>query len=476
MNKNSNKLISLLVTLDRPQRKKCGLLLQSPYFNRSPDLYDLFLELSRRLEKDLSIEKTAIWKGVWGKRKYNDVRFRKYCSDLLKLVEEFAIQEELEGSAMVKDRLRLAAMNRLKASKQLEGIMRNWESSMAQIAEELPENGEKYLTLFQLERQYFEIARFDSRTQDRSNLEEIMRNLDIFYISEKLYAYNSANSTAFARYHKYKIDLIEPIVEFLRNNPDLLSQPTIATQYYNYLIELEPEEEEHYFAFKDLLFQLSDDTNSINLQHLYQTALNYSSRKINAGDPAYMREYLDVYRHGLAQEAVFENGALPPQHFKNSIATALRLGDFDWAWEYIQNYKDRIPKEYRDNAVNLNLATFYFYQKDYNKAMDYLRDVEYEDVTYNLNAKSMLLAIYYETDEFDALDSLFDAILAYLSRHKEIPANYKKYFRNLVSVTRKMTRIIPGDKKAVEKLSKEVESTKEIASLNWVKEKLVELA
>jgi hypothetical protein len=261
----------------------------------------------------------------------------------------------------------------------------------------------------------------------------------------------------------------------LRNNPDLLSQPSIATQYYNYLIELEPEEETHYFAFKDLLFQLSDDTNSINLQHLYQTALNYSSRKINAGDPAYMREYLDVYRHGLAQEAVFENGALPPQHFKNSIATALRLGDFDWAWEYIQNYKDRIPKEYRDNAVNLNLATFYFYQKDYNRAMDYLRDVEYEDVTYNLNAKSMLLAIYYETDEFDALDSLFDAILAYLSRHKEIPANYKKYFRNLVSVTRKMTRIIPGDKKAVEKLSQEVESTREIASLNWVKEKLVEL-
>lgn len=466
-----------MITFDREMVKKCSQFLASPYFNRSKDLQLYFTELARRIEKKLTLDKEVVWKSVWKGKPFNDVRFRKFSSDLLKLLEKFVVQEELEHSSMIQTRLRLAAFNRLRSAKQVEGVLRNWEKDIVRINEEIPESGEKYLALFHLERQYFEMSRFDSRTQDRSNIETIMRHLDVFYISEKLVAYNSAKSTYFARSHQYNIAFIEPIISFIKANDQYLEYPSIAMHYYNYLIELEPDVEEHYQAFKSLLLNTTAAFEVSDLQRLYQTVLNYSSRKLNMGNNKYLKEYLDVYRHGLEKEIVFEKGQLDPLQFKNTILIALRNGDFDWVKSYIEDYQDRIPEKYRDNAVNFNLATYHFYKKDYNKAMDYLRDVEYENVTYNLNAKSMLLAIYYETDEFDALDSLFDAILAYLTRHKEIPTNYKKYFRNLVSVTRKMTRIIPGDKKAVDKLKAEVEGMKTaIASLKWVREKLAELA
>lgn len=476
MNKNSNKLISLLGSLDPRQRKQCAKFIASPYFNRNEDMQLLFNELSRRLSKDLSTQKEVIWKSTWKKRQYDDVRFRKYCSDLLKLIEAYVIQDELEHSPIVREKLWLSSVNRLKAKKQTEGALRNWQKQMNALQEKLPENAEKYLHLFSFEKLKFVLSNYDSRTQERSNIEQIMINLDTFYITEKLLAFNNANSTAFARQHNYKIDFIEQIIKFIDDNTSFLDRPAIAMQYFNFKIEKFPEIEENYYKFKENLLVYSEEFSKPFLHNLFQTALNYCSRKINSGNVKYIAEYLDVYKNGLAKEAVFEGDKLNPIQFKTTVLLALRQGDYTWAKNYIENYQDRIPLAYRENAVNLNLATFYFYQKDYDRAMGYLRDVEYENVIYNINAKIMLLAIYYETDEFDALESFFDSFQAYLNRHKEIPKNYKTPVRNLMSITRKMTRVIPGDKKAVEKLRKEVEETKAIASLNWVREKLDELA
>jgi hypothetical protein len=122
--------------------------------------------------------------------------------------------------------------------------------------------------------------------------------------------------------------------------------------------------------------------------------------------------------------------------------------------------------------VNYNSATLYFYQKNYDKALDFLRDVEYENTTYNLNAKTMLLAIYYETEEDIALDSLFDSITAYLNRHKELPVTAQQAFRNLVSFTRRLTRLLPGDQKALNQLKNDLAEKKYVASRPWLEEKI----
>lgn len=477
MNKNSNKLISLLATLDRSDIKSGQLFLASPYFNKSKDLERLFTELTQRLAKEQSLKKEEVWSKLWPKKKYNDVRFRKFCSDLLKLLEAFIVHEELNQSATEKEQLYLRSINRRNPAKLRESIVRNWDKRTEELAANLPEASHKYLALHRMEKLLFDLADYDRRTFDRSNLEQVIKHLDVFYISEKLKSYNSANSTYFSRYHEYKIVFVPEIIEFLQANQEYLAFLPVAIHYYNYRMEAEPGVDTHYKDFRRTLFENTDFFTVDELQQLFQVALNYSSRKINRGKTEYLKEYLDVYRTALGKDAVFEDGYLDPLQFKNTILIALRYGDFEWAQDYIANYQSRIAEEFRVNAVNYNSATLYFYQKDYDRALDYLRDVEYENVTYNLNAKAMLLAIYYETDEFDALDSLFDAILAYLNRHKEIPDQPKKAFRSLVSLTRKLTRVIPGDKNSVAKMIREIEATpRPIASLNWLNEKIAELA
>lgn len=475
MNKKSNKLISLLVTFDDSARKSCRLFLASPYFNKSEDLRRLFDEITRRLDRKDSLAKEAIWKKLWPKKSYNDVRFRKFTSDLFKLLEEFLVQEEMRRSAVDRQRFFLRSISRNKPIKLRESILRNWEKFRNTSLSDLRESSDKYLQFFHLERILYELANYDQRTYDRSNIEVFNEALDVFYISEKLYAYNATNSTAFSRSHDYQINLVQEITKFLHDRPRYLEYLPIAINYYTFLMEAEPDNDQHYQSFQRVLFENTKEFKPKELLQLYQSALNYNTRKINSGKAQYLERYLEVYKHALEYEAVFEDGILDPLQFRNTILFALRLGEFEWTKQYINQYQDRIAEKHRLNAVNFNSATLYFYQKDYDRALDFLRDVEYENITYNLNAKAMLLAIYYETDEFDALDSLYDAILAYLNRHKEIPAHPKKAFRQLVSFTRRLTRLMPGDKTALEKLKTEIQSTHPVASQNWLLEKVAEL-
>ncbi len=475
MNKNSNKLISLIEALSAEEQREAATFLASPYFNKNEDITNLFREIVQQLGKQQNLAKEHIWRKLFSPKPFNDVRFRKFCSDLLKLLEEFLVLHELKQTDYLQKQLYLQAINRLEPQKLVEGVLRNWEKNMSSFGQDMRESSNKYLQLHLLERQRFDLADYDRRTFDRSNLEDIIDHLDVFYIAEKLKSFNSANSTAFSRYHKYQIRFIPEIIQFIDQHPDYLRYPPVAIHYYNYRMEAQPDQDAFYEAFREKLIEHTVNFRSTELQQLYQTALNYSSRKINAGKTAYLKEYLQVYRHALEREAVFEDGFLDPLQFKNTILIALRDGQFEWTKNYIEVYQHRIAEVHRENAVNYNYATLYFYQKEYDKALDYLRGVEYENITYNLNAKAMLLAIYYEIDEFDALESLFDAISAYLNRHKEIPAHPRKAFRNLVSLTRRLTRAIPGDKKAIEKIKADIRLADPVASQNWLLEKADEL-
>ena len=188
-----------------------------------------------------------------------------------------------------------------------------------------------------------------------------------------------------------------------------------------------------------------------------------------------MQEYLELCKDLLVNGLMFSDEGLSPWQFKNIIVVALRLGEFEWTENFIHKYNERLPEQYRDNSVTFNLARLNWYQKKYDKVVELLREVEYEDFAYNLGAKSMLLTTYYETDEIEPLYSLLESFRVYLNRDKKMPEQQKTYYRNLIKLTKKLTKIMPGDKKAIEKFKTEINETKGIADLRWLKEKIAEL-
>ena len=467
--------MSLIGTLDAGQVRACRRLVGASYFGGNDDLLAIYNVLVKVAAEGTS--KEAVWQQVFGADKpYNDVRFRKFSSDLFKLVREFLIQQTLADQPKLQEYLYLTALEKRPPEKLLRGVERGLQTAGA--AEESEQyDPQAFLQRHLLEQRKYSLLNFDHRPFDHSNMERVSSELDRYFIVTKIINATHAQSRFQTEQQKYDLKLIPEVVRFLDNDPTyLLSEPLVAMHYYMYkMLTAEEDDDTMYERYKQRIVAVGDAIGSRQGYEFFQAALNYCRRRINEGKQAFLSEYLEVYKYALRHGYVFDNGQLDPLQFRNTILTALRLGEYDWAERYITDYQHKLPVAQRVNAVNYNSATLYFYQKNYDQALEFLRDVEYENTTYNLNAKTMLLAIYYETQAFDALDSLFDAITTYLHRHKELPQTAREAFGNLVNFTLRLTRILPGDERALELLKRDVEGVKYVASRPWLMDKILEL-
>jgi len=404
-------------------------------------------------------------------KRYDDVRFRKYCSDLLKLVEGFLAQEAFDENPINLANFLTQAVKQ----KKLDKLSRTTVRLARRLSQKSKyRDSEYYYNQYSIEKNYYELAEFDVRRGDKSNIEEIARNLDHFYLAEKLRLYCTVLTRQYQASHEYNIVFMEEIANHLEKH-SYETIPPVAIYHQIYLALLHSEDETHYFRLKTLLEEYGLKFPLEEASTIYAYALNYCTRKINKGNQQFLHEYFDLNEDLLKKEILFKDGKLPVWLFNNIAVVALRLQKYEWTEQFIEKYQKRLPEDFRENAVTYNLAQVYFYQKKYTEVIRLLQSVEYEDMQYNLNSKAILLATYYETDEIEPLYSLMESFRTFLNRHKDIPERRRKSYKNLIRFTRKITKVLPNDKEGIQKINKEIGEVKNIASISWLKEKIAEL-
>ena len=99
--------------------------------------------------------------------------------------------------------------------------------------------------------------------------------------------------------------------------------------------------------------------------------------------------------------------------------------------------------------------------------------VDFKHPVYNLLAKTLLLKIYYELDEYDAMDSLLDSMTTYI-RRKDIADIRRDNFANIVRYVRQLSRIASGDKKKLAELKARIADTSQLTEKRWLLERLGE--
>jgi len=469
----NSKLYAILEHFDKYEQNRCRKYIQSPYFNRSEELLELFDILIAVIngENGVNLEKEYLWERIQAGKEYDDIRFRKYCSDLLKLIEGYLAQQAYEENPLHQATYLMEAIGKRKIKKLNSTAIR---TSRRLSSQQKYKPSSYYFYQYEVEKNLYQLTDSDLKRSKRNNVEEIANNLDRFYIAEKLRYYCLVLMQQFYISQEYEILLIEEIISQIQKYR-FNDIPPIAVYYQIYLTLAESGNEKHYFELIKVLKQYGTQFPPDEAYNIYTYALNYCIGKVNKGQHHFLEEYFKLYQELLENEIIFIDNELSPWDFRNIVFAALRLGKYEWAEQFINDYSEMLPEAFKENAVTFNLAQVFFYQKKYDKVIEQLQNVEYDDVSYNLNSKTMLLATYYETDEIEPLDSLLESFRAYLNRHKDIPANKRRRYLNLIKFTKKISRLIPGDQKAIEKVKSEIESTKGIVSLNWLKEKIADL-
>jgi hypothetical protein len=441
-------------------------------------LFDYCCDVIRRQKEQKDFSSHEAWKSCFGKRKFNDAKFRYLNSDLVMRLEEFIMWR-----GTIKDERRKEEILIREYSKR--GSMKAWKSHFgkfgAYISEEKIQDADYFSHAWEMEFSHLAMMSAGKVTPEPTAITRAAGYLDRFYLIRKLQLcceiFNVQN--VFAQEHQ--VFLLDEILLHLtnRNYEDV---PVIVI-YFRILMTLrESEKEEHYHTLRDLLRKHESVVTKEELRDMYKYVLNYCIKKINLGNISWQGELFDIYKTTLENGVLLTetrlNGAagrhfLSHRDFKNIVTISLRLRELKWAEAFIPKYIPELQPAERENARMYNTANLLFHKNDFSGALRLLQQVDFSDIFYDLDARSIVLKTWFELDEDDSFEYHATAFRTFLKRNKSVSDYQRTIYENLIVYTARLMKA--GTKqKQIEKIREEVMDKKNIADLRWFLSKIEE--
>ena len=459
--KNSS-LLALLRTFDPSERRAFRLWLQSPVHFQRTDGQRLYELMERQNFGEL--DRTVLFAQLFDEP-YDDARFRQTLHFLRRAAEDFLLhRHHAERDRRELDLSRLLAARGLpKLSTQLlRRAHKRW-------AEQPLRHYPALLHRYELE---FETYNREIR-QQRAPAEQLARVAGSFedaFLANRL----RLACTQISHRRAFAGDADEGMLPFLLPYLEARAElPPVVRVYYLLYRSFAAPEADWFARFQAELAAQQTVFDERERRDLYLLGINFCIAKIHAGDATFRATMLGMYRAALDENLLIENGQFSRFAFKNIVTLALAAGEFDWTEQFIHTYRDYLPAAHRDNLANLNLARLYYDRQDYDRARAVLPPADHADVMTNLNARTLLLKIYYEENALRALESHLESTRTYLRRHRPDVEKTTMY-KNLFSCTKQLLQLTPYRRRAVEKLRDRVEQLPQLAERAWLRERVGE--
>jgi hypothetical protein len=461
----NSHLVQILRTFAKKEIKELRKWVNSPAHNLREDTITLFeyLVAGSHLSMPRFLEKEKIFTHLYPDRTYNDAEMRQVIHFLLKAVEEFLVYKEMEKDE-VRTQTLLARVYRQRHLPKL--FQKTIEYVKAAQNNQTFHNHQFFENEYLL--QFEQYSYLSGLGRDGPlNLQAVSDAHDIAYLANKfrLSCIMLSHQTVYKT--DYKFHLVEDLAKHIETNADLLNIPVISLYYHSYKAVSDKSNESHFVNLKEKLVKHGIIFPLEELRVIYLLAINYCIGQINSGKNTYFRESLDLYESGIEKKVFFENGILSRFTFSNAIRAALNLNEFQWVEGFIAEYGKRLDEKYQESYIKFYLARLHFERRNYKEAMKIFAQFDYDDTLMMLHAKTMLLKMYYELDEHNALDSLLESMRTYLQR-KKVMGYHRDIYKNLISCVKKLLKAMPGDRAQNQKLRQEIEATDPLMERQWL--------
>ncbi|MBC8045741.1 MAG: hypothetical protein H7Y00_03010, partial [Fimbriimonadaceae bacterium] len=232
---------------------------------------------------------------------------------------------------------------------------------------------------------------------------------------------------------------------FLVSQKNNKLSPTLLI-YYQILLflidETNKKGEKAYSTYKNYLQKHLQQIPLKTAREICLFGQNFCVKNINLNKHLYLNELLELYNLMLKHNVMYDGQYLTEWTFKNYVTVALRLKAFKQAENFIETYHSKLSPDVAFNAYHYNLAALYYEQNNFDKALDELNEIHFSDTIYYLDARSILLKIYFTQENFEALASLYHSVRVYLLRNKQLSRKLAERYRNIFLYTYKLSLLI----------------------------------
>lgn len=455
------KLLNLISTLSGVEKREFHHFLDSPFFNRRPELnrlWQFLLDMPKGEEP--AFDKLGVFTLLFPGEAYNDARLHYSLTFLREKIEWFLAYRQWDQGPYAPG----LALARVYRERKLEKHFRHIALQTEAQLEKMPYGMERRHGIYALEMEKYAFAE-TMRRSGKNALQDLHQAFDVYALSGKLRL--ACLMTAHQSVVKvvYDFSFLPLIINWLEKS-NLLLQPEIGIYFYCYRA-LTENSEAHFRTFRRVLELHGLHFDPIELKDILLLAINFCIRQVNAGSQQFVQEAFELYQLGLARGALLEHGVLSRFTYKNITALGLGLDQFDWVKAFIFDNKPLLEERYRESSFCYNLAKLYFAQKNYEAAMPLLAQVDDADFLLMLDARVMLLKMYYETAQWDALDSLLTSFRAFLRRKTSL-GYHKTHYISLIEYTQKLLKLTPHDRTARQALRQKMEAAPDLLEKEWL--------
>ncbi len=481
-----SKLLRALETLDAKELARFQLFIQSPYFHRpkvTPEEIQL-LDLLEGHFPDFAaapLTKERVFSQLYPGRTYVSGQLEKKMTALLKRLEHFIAQETLTKSNLdVQQELAVAQFYHQRGQRQLH------ESKLMRLQQQIKKKSVKapkdlYDAFLVDERIANYQSMYNRRKDEDLHLFELLAALDNFYFTARMeYTCDLLfQSEVHSTFDLQDFLLVPETLKDLILKVDYLEGPLIwiYRQMFILLQQMEGRGMEQVKDFEELERLLNLYEHELPL--LYRKNFHTFCRSIytfqfNAGRMDLQKKIFTLYQNDLEKGYLFFHGGIKSSAFANIVAFGLREKEYDWVFQFLQKYRDKIAgTQYPEEVYQFNLAQYHFAQKAYKAAKDCLAN-SYEDLYYQINAKKLELKILFEEESvlFDAKLDAFRLFLRRLSK-KNLPEPVRVAINNFINILKQIR--MPetyNNPQRIEKIRTKIKTTSAIKDREWLLQKL----
>lgn len=435
------KLIDIFLNLNLEEKRKLRKWVLSEFVNKNEDISRFFEFIdSRKKVTPRTVTKEKAHDYLYPNTPYHDLRIRHLIWMTTEILESFIVYIKMESELSLREQL----LSKFYMQKDLyKHAQKTVESGIELMQNNKIKNAEHYKNNFQLNSLYYDIQSRNIRTKD-FNIDEVAKTFTVFTILETLKTSSRILSIQKVGETKTKHALLEPIL-LLMKDASFLQLPQVRIYYNIYLVATDEDEKAFKQFIKDIkanefLFSIHD------LNELYRLAINFCIKKSNQNQVYYTNQTFELYLYTIEKGILLENNEISRFIFTNVVTLGIKLRKFARIENFINTYSRFISKEYQKNTIDFNTSKILYAKGQHDKALNILLTNEFKDTIWNLNAKDLILKIYFEQKDLESFHLHLNAFKMYVKRKTNI-GYHKTYFTMLADAFKELQKIYKHPKK-----------------------------
>lgn len=477
---DKSKLLTILASFDKHKLLRVKKFLLSPYFNQRKDvisLYKIILRYYPQFDEPEFPKSEVIYEEVY-KESFNQSKFNHLQSFLIKLIEKFIATEEFFAREFNQD---LSLMQYYGHN----GLNKYFYQVRKKIEDNLNPTQTKFINISLLF-DYLQFHNFQSPYYEKNAMYEgdmgvlgQLKAIDDYYLSFKLELACSIMNLKITTGRHQAIPFIEEVIDYLQQvDHDKIN--VHAKLYYKiYKLLCNPNNEELTLELQGDIVANKDIIDIENLRKLGSYFENICALNIAMGNTKYYHilfNHYDFFFNKINSEVL---PFILATTFKNACTVAIRIKEYNWVSSLLLTHKHKLlPAEAKD-VISYNKANLAFELGKYDEAIKTIRDLNFTNIFFNIDARRLLIKTYYEKKEWLAIDASINAFKIFIMR-REIGAQSKANNLNFCKlvIRIKIQAMTPKRDRKIEKLLNIKSSIHKMAALAdrlWLLDKCKDL-